>query len=207
MAKARQFRLLLVRSGETQWDREGRLGGCVDLPLCDAGRAEAAGDLATAGPFGVTHAFAGDDEASEDSARLLAPADVGVKRLGDLREVGLGLWEGSRIADLEERSPTAFKRWSEDPTSATPPEGESVDEAAERLWRQLGRLAEKVKSPDAVVVIAVRPLAWGVLECLLSGRSLSELWTVLRGSPRLVVHDLDASALRDRPAPIPVRSS
>lgn len=208
MAKTRQLRLLVIRSGHTEWDQAGRLGGCADLPLSDQGRAEVLRALAAQAAGPVTHAFTSDDEASaETCALVVANTGVGIKRIDDLREVSLGLWEGSLAADLEDRCPTAFRRWSEDPISATPPEGEPLEDAAERLWRQVGRLVDRSRSPDAVIAVVVRPLAWGVLECLLTGRSLSELWSVVRGSPGIGVHDLEAAEMRDRAVPIVVRSS
>ena len=49
--------LIVIRSGATDYDRQGRIRGTLDIPLCDVGRADAAraGELLVADPPGALY--------------------------------------------------------------------------------------------------------------------------------------------------------
>ena len=186
MARTDDLRVLLVRSGPTDWDDAGRLQGDTDLPLSDCGRdafaarvASVASDPAHDALDVVLH---GPDECSGQSGRILA-AQLGVRarQVEDLREMDLGLWEGMRESELLERHPTVYKQWRADPTSVTPPDGDTLADAEARSkrapcisrsivgpWRRRDR-----PSPDLA----------GSERCWLTGRPLDDLWEVVSEAP------------------------
>ena len=95
-------RLILVRHGETDWNREGRLQGGRDIPLNALGReqaAEAADRLKTLEP-----AFADLDYICSPMERARETMDIlrrdldlpaGAYRIDDrLKELTFGEWEG-----------------------------------------------------------------------------------------------------------------
>src|SRR5439155_24499614 len=97
--------LLLVRHGETDWNREGRWQGQADTPLNDVGRAQAR-ELADA--------LAGERlEAiyASDLRRAYETAEIVGARLGlpvtsepALRETDVGSWSGLAHDELEGRA-------------------------------------------------------------------------------------------------------
>ena len=96
--------LLLVRHGETDWNRDGRWQGHADRPLTDVGRrqaAAAAGALAAAQPTAI---YSSDLERARETAAPLAGRTglvVGVRRA--LREIDVGSWSGLTRREIEER--------------------------------------------------------------------------------------------------------
>ncbi|MFG0305522.1 MAG: histidine phosphatase family protein [Phycisphaerales bacterium JB040] len=169
--------LLLVRTGDTSWDREERIVGAVDLPLADT----VADTTVTVSPAVV---LCGPDECSRASAEALAARHgPKVRPLEGLADVGMGLWEGVTFDELRERCPSAFKQWRDRPDSISVPEGESLSDATERICAEIHRAAMKVKGDHPVVMAVLRPMAFGLVRALLLGRDDSDLWNVVETAP------------------------
>jgi broad specificity phosphatase PhoE len=102
--------LLLVRHGETDWNREGRWQGHSDPHLNEVGREQAA--RLAAEVDGVDAIY------SSDLARARETADAVARRLGlevridgRLRERSFGAWEGKTGLEIEAEFPDAHARW------------------------------------------------------------------------------------------------
>jgi len=161
---------MLVRAGSTDWDQAGRLQGHADLPLSDTGRQDVAEVTSHLNGAKVSTVLAAPDEASIETAQRLAQhTGARVRKLADLAETDLGLWEGLREKELIDRYPKAFRQWRDDPTSVTAPDGDSVDASGERILLALARAMDRVGRGGLAVV--VRPIAFGVIRCWLEDRS------------------------------------
>src|SRR5204863_7927182 len=102
--------LLLVRHGETDWNREGRWQGHSDTPLNEAGRAQAR-DLAAQLPD-VDVVYSSDLARARETAEILAEAlGLEVRLDPRLRERGFGAWEGKTSAEIEAAFGDEHARW------------------------------------------------------------------------------------------------
>lgn len=181
MAKSETIRVLLIRSGATQWDEAGRLAGDTDLPLCDLGKAAVQEQLGELNGTPISVLLTAPDEASVATAEVFAEATgAKVKKLADLAEVDLGLWEGLRPEDLEDKYPTVFRHWLDDPGSVNAPEGESMADASERITRELAKVAVKFKDDGQAVGIILRPMALALIRGWLDNTPTTEFWRVVR---------------------------
>lgn len=164
MAKHDGFNLLLIRSGPTAWDAEERLGSGADLPLSEAHAPEADDRLACLEGTELRTILSAPDQCSARFARSIAKlTGAKSKQVDDLRELDLGLWEGLRVDELEERYPKAFGQWLQDPWSVTPPDGESTGAAEDRVISSVVRSVEKLRLVDPGVCVVVRPLVYAIL--------------------------------------------
>ena len=177
--------VLLLRSGRTTWDDEGRLQGRTDLPLSESGRtAFIAGLRHALGPdnAGFTVVHHGPDEASRESAEIVAKQTGSkLKEIKGFEGMDVGLWDGLLEAELRERHPRALKQWRNDPTLVTPPEGETVSALTERLLNTLVRVVEK--PGDKPVVVILRQIGYGLLANLLTDRRSTDLWKMIHEGP------------------------
>jgi broad specificity phosphatase PhoE len=105
-------RVYLARHGETDWNRVGRWQGHADVPLNDAGRAQAQALARRAGPLQIEKIY------TSDLARARQTADVVADQVGltaviapDLREVDVGSWSGLSRAEARRRHPAGYRRW------------------------------------------------------------------------------------------------
>jgi probable phosphoglycerate mutase len=104
-------RLLVVRHGETDWNRERRWQGHADPELNDAGRrqARALGELVAG--LRVEAAYTSDLRRASETAEL-AVAGLGLEVVAEprLREIDVGEWSGLTTAEVEQRFPAGAER-------------------------------------------------------------------------------------------------
>jgi broad specificity phosphatase PhoE len=143
--------LLLVRHGETDWNREGRWQGLSDTHLNDLGR-EQARSLALQAD-GVDVIYSSDLARARETAEIVAE-DLGLEvRLDErLRERSFGEWEGFNMAEIEERFAEEHGRWraGEGPGAE---DAEPFAEFAGRIHDFLNEILER-HSGETVLVIS-----------------------------------------------------
>jgi broad specificity phosphatase PhoE len=125
--------LLLVRHGETDWNREGRLQGQADPPLNDAGREQARAVARRLGTVELDAAYSSDlRRAAETAEVILAGRGVPLETHPGLREIDVGSWTGLTRTEIEERFPGMHEH-----------DGEARNEFLERLLRTVVGIAER----------------------------------------------------------------
>ena len=133
--------LVLVRHGETDWNRENRFQGHTDVPLNEAGR-EQARALAQDLELGSVDAIYSSPliRAHETALILAERYDLPVGGIDALMEVDVGSWSGLTRAEVESLFPHGFRRWLEYGHGWD--DGESYDELGARVVSGLLRIAE-----------------------------------------------------------------
>ncbi len=186
MAKRSEIDLLLVRSGRTEWEDQGRLQGHADLPLGMSGETALVANLnhllGSEEGLKLSGVVTSPDEASRQTARLLAERTGGAKvRVQEnLRAIDLGLWEGLRDDQLVEKYPRAYRQWREDPAAINPPEGEGFVAGQVRLLSALSKVLDKATSSVGVVL---RPLEYGIARAVVHGEGTDKVWELVEDGP------------------------
>jgi broad specificity phosphatase PhoE len=124
--------LVLVRHGETDWNRENRFQGHADPPLNENGRAQArklAGELRTE-RFAALYTSP-LRRALETAELLAAELRLQAREETSLKEVDVGSWSGLTRTDVEARFPDGFARWLEYGHGWD--DGESYEELGDRV--------------------------------------------------------------------------
>jgi broad specificity phosphatase PhoE len=151
-------RVFLVEAGPTPWDVEQRISGAVSLPLT-AEAIDAVRHLIDGldADVAAVYRHAGD-EACDETAKLIANKfGLRPRDNADLQEVNLGLWQGLTQEELRSRFTKAFDQWEENPLTVTPPDGEPLTEAFDRIADAIKRILRRNK--DLRIAIALRPMA------------------------------------------------
>ncbi len=148
--------LFLARHGETEWNRAGRWQGQTDIPLSEAGRAQARAMAACLVGRGVVDVHASDLRRAIETAEIVAGA-LGIapaKRDARLRERGFGCFEGLTREECAERHAEAWARYLADRRS-TPPGGEPQVEVAARIVEALTEIARAPRaSGEATLIVS-----------------------------------------------------
>jgi broad specificity phosphatase PhoE len=154
--------ILLVRHGQSEWNREGRWQGHADPPLSDAGRRQARELAEKLAPIRLDAIYASDLQRARATAEVVAEAH-GIPVMVDaaLREIDVGEWAGLTTAEIERRYPDGFRRHAhgEDGWEA----GEPHDAMSARIVAAVGRIAAAHPGGQVLCV-----LHGGVMRALLA---------------------------------------
>lgn len=131
--------VLVVRHGETDWNREGRWQGQGGPGLNDTGRAQAARIAARLARVRIDALYTSDLARAEETARVIGRA-IGTRprRQKGLREVDNGDWRGMTRAQVRQRDPAGYRRWLRGEPGWHG--GETYDEMHARVIATLDRL-------------------------------------------------------------------
>lgn len=186
------LRLLLIRHGETNWNREGRFQGTMDIPLNENGQAQAGKareflkDVEI--HFGVTSPMSRPKETAE--IILQAHPQVTLDTHPQLEEIGHGLWEGKLESEIEANFPGMLKQWQAQPETVQMPEGENLQQVwdrANQAWDEI--VAQYSAKSNQVGVVVAHDAINKVILCRLMGLQPKDIWAVKQGNCAVTVID------------------
>jgi len=120
-------RLILIRHGETGYSERRRFCGSSDPPLSPRGIEQAHKIRERFNGVGINAVFSSDLLRARRTADIaFSGHDAGVTVSRALRELSFGVYEGLTHEELLSLHGESYMRWIEDPTSSTPPEGETL---------------------------------------------------------------------------------
>src|SRR5919109_2140282 len=175
--------LLLVRHGETDWNREGRWQGHSDTHLNEIGRAQAervAGEL-----DGVDVVYSSDLARARETAEIIAGrSGLPVRLDARLRERSFGAWEGLSAAEIEAEFRDAHLRWlaGEGPGAD---DAEPFDAFGQRVQAALRELLQR--HPDERVLVVAHGGTVRVIHALAGGLDYVRDHRSIPGVPNCVV--------------------
>jgi len=167
-------RLILVRHGETEWNRQHRYQGQAGLPLNEVGLQQAGLLAARLESEDVDVIYASDLDRAVQTAQVIAGRHGLPVRVDQrLREMSFGDWEGLSYAEIRAGWPDGLNAWVNDSLSAAPPGGETLAEVAARMQSFLDDVI--VRGGRAILVVSHGgPLR--VLLCLALGLDVQAHW-------------------------------
>ncbi|MDM4018735.1 histidine phosphatase family protein [Roseiconus lacunae] len=177
---ATMTRVLLIRPGATDFDEQGRMKGCLDMPLSSRGEQQVdalAEDLAHVDLRTIYYAPC---ESAAETARCLSRrltqqgCEAKVKMIEAFRNLDHGLWHGKLIDEVRRNHPRVYRLGVEHPEVFCPPGGEPLGDARTRVSKAIRKCTKKAR--DGVIgLIIPEPLA-SVAENILNGEELKSLW-------------------------------
>jgi broad specificity phosphatase PhoE len=184
--------LLLVRHGETAWNREQRWQGHHGEPLSPEGRAEARALAARVAADGPIALYSSDLTRASETAQEIARV-TGLEPVFDARwrEVDVGEWLGLTPEEVQTRYPGGYARWLDGGTGWS--EGETYPEMAERAIAAIHEVASRHAGADGPVVCVthggvIRAILMDVVGMPASSRRL------LATGPTATITEIDARA-------------
>lgn len=152
--------LVLVRHGETAWNREGRFQGHTDIALSDVGRAQA---RALRTRLEAAHAYLFDDAQTailtSDLRRAHETAEIAFSAPGrtlhvrrDLREFCYGVFEGLTRREIDERYPGVMAAWLTGDRTFAVDGGESRDAVHTRVHAAVRGFLDQAPQRHVVIV-------------------------------------------------------
>ncbi len=166
------MRLILVRHGETAWNKEGRFQGQSLVGLNQRGAAQARRVAKALLPTKPTALYSSPltrtlMTAQEISQELSIP----VVPMEGIKEINLGELEGITGQGMRTQYPQVYAAWREDPSDVVFPGGESLRQLQERAWSAIKGIEQT--HPEDVVVAVSHNFAIRAILCRFLGLPLS----------------------------------
>ena len=151
--------LILIRHGETDWNRELRFQGQVDVPLNATGHEQARrlAERLQAERLAVDHLVSSDLIRTRQTAQPMLSAllpQLHIDNLVDasLREQSFGLVDGMRVDDIKLQHADAWHNWLRFDADVGMPGGETTRQFHARVMDAVRRLAQQHAGKTLMVV-------------------------------------------------------
>lgn len=174
------MKIYFVRHGETDWNKERKIQGQVDIPLNEFGRhlaRETANGLRDV-PFDVC--FTSPLERARETAQIILQGrDVPILEDKRILEMNFGVLEGKCCSKEGWDVPDSFQMFFDDPVHYQAPEGgEDFQAVRKRTGDFLNWLFAQEQYRDSTVLVTTHGAAMAGLLNNLKKKPLAEYWGV-----------------------------
>lgn len=183
-------RLLLVRHGETDWNRQGRFQGQIDIPLNAHGLAQAEAAGGFLGPISIQRAYSSGLSRPRQTAEAILASHPGVPltTCSGLVEIGHGLWEGQLEPEIQAGWPELLADWKRAPQTVQMPEGETLQQVWDRSLAAWARIVASL-GPDETALVVAHDAVNKTILCGLLGLKPADIWAIKQGNGGVTVID------------------
>src|ERR1043165_9011528 len=135
---------ILIRPGTTDYDQQSRIQGTLDIPLNEQGRREIAAMAEKLKGQAIAALYCSPCQSAQESAEIIGELlHLKPKSLEKLQNANQGLWQGLTVEEVRLKQPKVYKQWQERPESISPPQGEMLQDVADRVREVLEKLTKK----------------------------------------------------------------
>ncbi|MCL4561175.1 MAG: histidine phosphatase family protein [Chloroflexi bacterium] len=184
-------RILLVRHGQTEWNRIERFRGRIDVPLNETGIAQAEKTARRiAGEWKPAAIYSSPLERAMRTAEMIAVKfDISVQSSAGLNDINYGEWHGLTPEEAQTRWPEIYSAWMHAPDQARIPGGETLEDL--RL-RGMAAIEEMIRNHPGETVAAVgHTVINRVILLAILGLGNDRFWRIHQDNCAINVFDSD----------------
>ncbi|WP_204141482.1 histidine phosphatase family protein [Halomicronema sp. CCY15110] len=188
-------RMLLVRHGETEWNRQKRFQGQIDIPLNENGKRQGGQAAEFLKSVKIDAAVSSSLSRPKETAELILQhhPQVALTTTDGLKEIGHGEWEGLYEHEIESGYPGLLQQWQEKPETVQMPGkgGESLEQVWARAiatWNDIVAQYSHTEPPVTVLVSAHDAINKAIL-CYVAGLGPESFWQFKQGNGAVSVID------------------
>jgi probable phosphoglycerate mutase len=193
-------RIVLVRHGQTEWNRVERFRGRADVPLNETGlaQAEATGqrvavDLSPSGEWRPMAVYSSPLSRAVKTAEAIARRlDLAVQIHARIADIDYGQWQGLTPDEVRERWPEIHHAWYNAPQTARIPGGETLDEIRVRAMKAVGEIA--TRHAEQTVALVSHTVVNRVILLAILGLGNDRFWRLGQDTCAINVFEADAQA-------------
>lgn len=169
--------IILVRHGETDWNKSDRFRGRSDVGLNEVGHEQARRAAARLRDRKIAAIYSSPLPRALETAKPIAEFhNLQVEPSADLLDVDYGKWEGLSTQEAQGQNPDLWDLWLKAPGRVRFPGGESVRQVRNRIENLLRSIGEDHLG-ETVVLVSHR-VTCHVILCHVLGLTSDALWRV-----------------------------
>ncbi len=148
--------IILVRHGKTDWNKEGRYQGKIDIPLNEEGLEQAYKVAQALREYDIKAVYTSPLSRALETAKKIVSyhPNATLHILEDLKEIDHGEWEGKLAVEIQKEYPELYKAWKENPSKVQMPKGENLFDVFNRAKKALDEIISLHKDEDLVCLVS-----------------------------------------------------
>ena len=168
--------IILVRHGETEWNRREIFRGRADIELSETGARQAELLAKYLSQAGIVAIYSSPLKRALKTAEAIASYHgLEVKTTSGLIDFDYGKWQGLPHQEVKERYRKLYAEWLKNPHRVKIPSGESLDDVTRRA---LGIVDRVRRQHEGTVVLVSHRVVNKVLICALLGLGSAHFWNI-----------------------------
>ncbi|MDY6857480.1 MAG: histidine phosphatase family protein [Thermodesulfobacteriota bacterium] len=171
-------RVILVRHGETDWNKEQVFRGRIDLPLNSSGLQQARKTGEVLSRQRIEAIYSSPLSRAIQTANGIAQfhSHINIKEAKGFIDIDFGKWQGMPHKDVQNEFKDLYGIWQRKPQNLKMPSGEGLDDVKLRAMESLNNILRSHVS-ETVVIISHRVVNKVVL-CAILGLSNQYFWRI-----------------------------
>jgi len=167
---------ILVRHGQTQWNKEGKYTGQSDIPLNETGEKQAIAISKKVLSLRPAIIYASDLKRAVRTAELIRDKAEHVPLITDkrLREIHQGEWEGLQEQEIKKRFENQFAKRKDNPLDTAPPGGETIGDVYQRVRDFLREKNDQHQEQN--VLIVAHGVVLAIIELISCGDAIEKVF-------------------------------
>lgn len=168
--------IILVRHGETEWNRREIFRGRADIELSETGARQAELLAKYLSQAGIAAIYSSPLKRALKTAEAIASYHgLEVKTTSRLIDFDYGKWQGLPHQEVKERYRKLYAEWLKNPHRVKIPGGERLDDVTRRA---LGVVDRVRRQHEGTVVLVSHRVVNKVLICALLGLDNAHFWNI-----------------------------
>ncbi|MBI4785521.1 MAG: histidine phosphatase family protein [Chloroflexi bacterium] len=168
---------ILIRHGQTEWNREERFRGHADIPLNETGKTQAQKIAARIAGEKIDVLYASPLQRTLQTAQSIAEThQLEIQKSDALLDLDVGALEGLTVDEARQAFPEVIDKWLNAPGHVKFPKGDSLRAVRTRAEKLLDELAAQ-HDGQTVALVSHRVVCHVVL-CLALDMKLDALWNL-----------------------------
>ena len=170
-------RIILVRHGETEWNKEEVFRGRIDVKLNSTGLSQAEETGKALSGEAIQVVYTSPLSRAHDTARkIIHFQDAPVVIEDSFTDLDFGEWQGLPLSEVRERYSDIYRRWKDEPHLVKFSGGESLREVSERSKSALQKLI--LEHPEETCAIVSHRVICKVMILSMLGLPLERFWDI-----------------------------
>jgi alpha-ribazole phosphatase len=170
-------KVILIRHGETDWNKQQIFRGRVDVALNEVGLAQARAVQESLKDIQIDKLYSSPLGRAFETARiLLENRTCEVETEEGFIDIDFGRWQGVSHQKVKEEYKDLYETWLAKPHMITFPEGESLEEVRRRSMKALEKVIKN--HPGETLAIVSHRVVNKVMVCTILGLELSRFWYI-----------------------------
>ena len=169
--------IILIRHGETDWNREQVFRGRIDVALNEVGVTQARAVQDSLKDTEIDGIYSSPLSRAFETATIVGEnRNVAVRGEEGFIDIDFGAWQGLSHQKVKEEYQDLYETWLRQPHLVIFPKGESLEDVQKRSIQALEGIVKN--NPGKTLVLVSHRVVLKVLLCTILGLELSHFWYI-----------------------------